>query len=63
MYKIIDTQGQGTFSGLSFSSLEEVKEALQNYHSSDVEGAETMSLETLCEIGGWSIAEVTLKTI
>lgn len=58
MYKVIDCQGGGLMSDRQFSSLEEVKEALQSFHSVDVENTDKMTLEDLCEIGSWAVEKI-----
>lgn len=56
-YKIIDLQSAGMFEDMTFSSLKEIKEALQNYHSQDNEGADTWTLATLLDVGCWGITK------
>jgi len=55
MYKIIDRQGGGLKNTEQHESLEDVRESLVSFHSIDVEGAEDMSLQDLCDIGDWDV--------
>lgn len=55
LYALVDRQGMGTMADRRFYSLDEVKEALQSFHSIDVEGTEKMTLIDLVEIGDWAI--------
>ena len=50
-------QGTGAMSTREFETLDKVREALDSYHSVDVEGTDKMTLIDLCEIGTWSVEE------
>lgn len=60
-YKIIDRQGTGAKANNIYNTLDEIRDDLRSYHSIDVEGAEKMTLEDLCEIGEWEVEEVKGK--
>lgn len=57
MYKLIDRQGS-MWEKERFATKDEARDALRNFHSADVEGAETMDLETLLDIGYWDLVEL-----
>ena len=57
-FKLVDRQGMGTFSTLTFKSREEVKEQLISYHSIDWSGENdinTLSLDELLDYGDWEL--------
>lgn len=58
MYKLKDLQGTGSMESRIFNSKEEVRQALADFHSADVTGAEDMKLETLLEVGEWDLIEI-----
>ena len=55
MYKIIDGQGGSLKADEEHKTLDEVRESLASFHSIDVDGAEEMSLQELCDIGTWDV--------
>jgi hypothetical protein len=59
MYKLIDKQNVGTLEKRRFGTQMEARDALRNFHSADIAGVETMTLETLLEIGDWELIEIT----
>jgi hypothetical protein len=57
-FKLIDRQGMGTFSTVTFNSREEVREQLISYHSIDWSGENdinTLSLDDLLDYGDWEL--------
>ena len=55
MYKLRDTQGGGMKEQLEFSTLDEVRENLFDFHSQDCELNGKETLNDLCELGGWEL--------
>jgi hypothetical protein len=63
-YKIIDRQGTGVHNDDIFDNLEELRQHLINYHSSDWEGNDDISKMNLSEIldyGNWDIESIKIK--
>lgn len=55
MYKLKDNQGQGTFEGLEFSTIEGVRQHLFNFHSNDIACTGDESLDWFLDIGDWEL--------
>lgn len=58
MYKIIDNQGGQLKRDRVYESLEEIKDDLQDFHSTDNENARQWSLIDCLEMGLWAITDM-----
>lgn len=61
-FKLVDRQGMGTFSTLTFNTLDEVREQLVSYHSIDWSGENDindLSLNDLLDYGDWELEVIS----